>query len=61
MYSRYTWDGQEYNEADWRLRQHREPLAEIFQEKGAQDCARGVGATDEACDFDLVYDPCQPG
>lgn len=60
-YSRYTWDGQEYNEADWRLRQKREPLAEIFQVKGAQECALGVGATDEECAFEQVFDPCQPG
>jgi uncharacterized protein DUF3604 len=61
MYSRYTWDGQEYNEADWRLRQKREPLAEIFQIKGAQECALGVGATDEECAFEQVFDPCEPG
>ena len=60
-YSRFTWDGQEYNEADWRLRQKREPLAEIFQIKGAQECALGVGATDEECAFEQVFDPCQPG
>ena len=60
-YSRYTWDGQEYSEADWRLRQKREPLAEIFQVKGAQECALGVGATDEECAFEQVFDPCQPG
>ena len=60
-YSRFTWDGQEYNEADWRLRQRREPLAEIFQVKGAQECALGVGATDEECAFEQVFDPCQPG
>ena len=61
MYSRYTWDGQEYNETDWRLRQKREPLAEIFQIKGAQECALGVGATDEECAFAQVLDPCEPG
>tara|TARA_B110000503_G_scaffold21070_1_gene31941 strand:- start:387 stop:2426 length:2040 start_codon:yes stop_codon:yes gene_type:complete len=60
-YSRYTWDGQEYGEADWRLRQKREPLVEIFQVKGAQECALGVGATDEECAFEQVFDPCQPG
>ena len=60
-YSRYTWDGQEYSEADWRLRQKREPLAEIFQVKGAQECALGVGATDEECAFEQVFDPCEPG
>lgn len=61
MYSRYTWDGKAYNEADWRLRQKREPLVEIFQIKGAQECALGVGATDEECAFEQVFDPCQPG
>jgi hypothetical protein len=61
MYSRYTWDGQTYGEADWRLRQQREPLAEIFQVKGAQECALGVGATDEECAFEQVFNPCQPG
>ena len=61
MYSRFTWDGQEYSEADWRLRQKREPLAEIFQIKGAQECALGVGATDEECAFEQVFGPCQPG
>jgi hypothetical protein len=60
-YSRFTWDGQRYDEADWRLRQRREPLAEIFQVKGAQECALGVGATDEECAFEQVFDPCQPG
>ncbi len=60
-YSRYTWDGQEYSEADWRLRQEREPLTEIYQIKGAQECALGVGATDEECAFGQVFDPCEPG
>jgi hypothetical protein len=61
MYSRYTWVGKKYNEADWQLRQKREPLAEIFQIKGAQECALGVGATDEECGFEQVFNPCQPG
>ena len=48
-------------EDDWRLRQKREPLTEIFQIKGSQECALGVGATDEECAFAQVLDPCQPG
>ncbi len=60
-YSRFTWDGQQYGEADWRLRQRYEPLTEIFQIKGAQECALGVGATDEECAFEQVFDPCLPG
>lgn len=60
-YSRYTRDGQTYGGSDWKLRQRREPLAEIYQVKGAQECALGVGATDEECAFEQVLDPCQPG
>jgi hypothetical protein len=60
-YSPFTWDGKAYTESDWRLRQKREPLVEIFQVKGAQECALGVGATDEECAFAQVFDPCQPG
>ena len=60
-YSRYTWDGQEYSDADWRLRMEKEPLAEIYQIKGAQECALGVGATDEECAFGQVFEPCEPG
>lgn len=61
MYSRYTWDGKEYGEDDWRLRQRREPLTEIYQIKGAQECAIGVGATDEECAFEQIFDPCDTG
>ena len=60
-YSRYAYDGKQYTEDDWRLRQRREPLTEIYQNKGASECALGVGATDEECAFAQVLDPCQPG
>jgi hypothetical protein len=41
FYSRYTWDGKPYDIEDWRLRQRREPLAEMYQVKGASElCAR---------------------
>ena len=60
-YSPFTWDGKPYTKSDWRLRQQHEPLVEIFQVKGAQECALGVGATDEECAFEQVFDPCQPG
>jgi hypothetical protein len=60
-YSRFTWDGKAYSDSDWRLRKRREPLTEIFQIKGAQECALGVGATDEECAFEQVFEPCQPG
>ena len=61
FYSRNTWDGQTYDEEDWQLRKRREPLAEIYQVKGASECALGVGAADEECGFSQVLKPCEPG
>jgi hypothetical protein len=39
----------------------REPLAEMYQVKGASECALGVGATDEECAFEQVLRPCEQG
>ena len=61
FYSRYTWDGGRYDEEDWRLRKRREPLVEMYQVKGASECALGVGATDEECAFSQVLAPCEQG
>lgn len=61
FYSRYTWDGGVYDEEGWRLRMRREPLAEMYQVKGASECALGVGATDEECAFEQVLQPCEQG
>ena len=38
------------------LRKRREPLAEMYQVKGASECALGVGATDEECAFEQVLE-----
>ena len=61
FYSRHTWDGSTYSEDDWRVRMRREPLAEMYQVKGASECALGVGATDEECNFEQVLKPCEQG
>jgi len=61
FYSPNTWDGDTYSEDDWRVRMRREPLAEMYQVKGASECALGVGATDEECAFEQVLTPCDPG
>ncbi len=60
-YSPYTYDGGTYDAETWRLRKRREPLAEVYQIKGASECALGVGATDEECAFSQVFEPCEPG
>jgi len=61
FYSRHTWDGRTYESDDWRLRMRRERLAEMYQVKGASECALGVGATDEECSFGQVLKPCESG
>lgn len=61
FYSPYTWDGKAYDEAAWALRKKREPLAEMYQIKGASECALGVGSTDEECGFGQVLPPCVQG
>ena len=61
FYSRNTYDGGTYDEEGWRLRQRREPLGEMYQVKGASECALGVGATDEECAFEQVLEPCEAG
>jgi hypothetical protein len=61
FYSRYTWDGGSYDEEGWRLRRRREPLAEMYQIKGASECALGVDASDEECAFSQILEPCEQG
>ncbi|MBW2369971.1 MAG: DUF3604 domain-containing protein [Deltaproteobacteria bacterium] len=60
-YARETIDGDPYTEADWALRRRSEPLAEIYQVKGASECALGVGAVDEECAFEQFLQPCEDG
>lgn len=60
-YSGYTIDGDPYTTEDWALRGRSEPLAEMFQIKGASECAVGAGATDEECGFEQMMDICEEG
>jgi hypothetical protein len=61
FYSPNTWDGKIYDEESWQLRKRREPLAEMYQVKGASECALGVGSADEECNFSQVFKPCESG
>lgn len=56
-----TIDGQHYSDSDFRLRAESEPLAEIIQAKGASECALGLGANDEECNFEQMVEPCPEG
>ena len=43
-----------------RLRAWAEPLVEIHQIKGNSECYRGLGTTDEECNFENYYPACEP-
>ncbi|MDH4039961.1 MAG: DUF3604 domain-containing protein [Gammaproteobacteria bacterium] len=60
-YGPVTRYGHKYTPADWALRAESEPLTEIYQIKGASECALGANATDEECGFEQVFAPCRPG
>ena len=61
--------GLAFTEAGWtpytpdmlRLRAWAEPLVEIHQIKGNSECYRGLGTTDEECDFETYRPACEPG
>lgn len=56
-----TIDGDLYTDEDLKLRAESEPLVEIIQAKGASECAVGLGATDEECNFEQMVEPCPEG
>ena len=41
-------------------RARREPLIEIHQVKGNSECAPGLLTSDEECNFEQVFEPCDP-
>ena len=61
--------GLAFTEAGWtpytpdilRLRAWAEPLVEIHQIKGNSECYRGLGTTDEECNFETYRPACEPG
>ena len=50
-----------YTPATMRLRAGFEPLVEIHQIKGNSECYRGLGTTDEECNFETYKPICEPG
>lgn len=60
-YGPVTKFGDVYTPEDWATRAAYEPLTEIYQIKGASECALGANATDEECGFEQVFPPCKPG
>lgn len=60
-FSRVDEDGGAYTNEDWKRRHRYEPLVEVFQTKGASECAFGVGTTDEECAFEQFFPLCEEG
>ena len=58
-FSGVTIDGRAYTPEDWALREKMEPLVEMFQIKGASECAYGINSTDEECGFEQFLPRCQ--
>ena len=43
---------------DWKQRDKFEPLVEMFQVKGSSECSTFFGSTDEECNFEQFFPPC---
>ena len=60
-YAQHTIDNDAYTDEDWDRRARYEPVVEMFQIKGASECAIGVGTSDEQCAFEQFLPPCKGG
>lgn len=54
-------DGSEWTQEGLERRERMDRLVEIMQIKGNSECQIGIGTTDEECDFETVFPPCQAG
>ena len=53
-------DGTPFTAEILERRARREPLIEIHQVKGNSECAPGLLTSDEECNFEQVFEPCDP-
>jgi len=60
-FSRTDEDGTPYSNEDLERRARIERLFEVTQQKGNSECQLSVGASDEDCNFEIVYPPCAEG
>ena len=54
-------DGTPFTEDVLRRRARLEPVIEMHQVKGNSECSTGLLSTDEECNFELLFEPCEPG
>ena len=53
-------DGTPFTADSIERRIRREPLIEIHQVKGNSECATGLLTSDEECNFEQIFEPCDP-
>ena len=53
-------DGTPFTEEILRRRARFEPLIEIHQVKGNSECSTGLLTADEDCNFEQIFEPCDP-
>jgi len=54
-------DGSAYTPEDIERRARLDRLVEVSQQKGTSECQIGVGASDEDCNFGILFPPCSAG
>ena len=57
-FSRTDEDGSAYSNDDLQRRSRIERLFEVTQQKGNSECQISVGASDEDCDYGIMFPPC---
>ncbi len=57
-FSRADEDGSAYSSEDLERRSRIERLFEVTQQKGGSECQISVGASDEDCNYGIIFPPC---
>jgi hypothetical protein len=58
-FSRTDEDGSAYSSEDLERRPRIERLFEVTQQKGSSECQISVGASDEDCNYGIMFPPCE--
>ncbi len=58
-FSRTDEDGSAYTSEDLERRSRIERLFEVTQQKGNSECQLSVGASDEDCNYGIIFPPCE--
>ncbi len=58
-FSRTDEDGSAFSDADIERRMRLDRLVEVSQQKGTSECQLGIGASDEDCNYGILFPPCE--